>query len=73
MSSARLFRPLARAIQRPVARPSFAAFSTKTLKLAAPITPSINAQLQAKREAGAAPKTQLDMGPMTKLVSNTEC
>jgi hypothetical protein len=72
MSSARLLRPLVRAVQRPAARPSFAAFSTKTLKLAAPVTPSINAQLQARREAAASPKTQLDLSPMTKLVSNID-
>jgi hypothetical protein len=73
MSSARLFRPLARALQRPVARPSFAAFSTKSVtKPLLLSTPSINAQLRAKTQvAPAAPKTQLDETPMTKLVGAT--
>ncbi|KAF2425241.1 hypothetical protein EJ08DRAFT_652163 [Tothia fuscella] len=70
MSTPRILRPFARAVQRPIIRPTnFAAFSTKSTKAIAPFTPSINAPLRAKTSPNASPKTQsvLDQSPMTKL------
>lgn len=63
-------RPLARAFQRPIARPSYAAFSTKSPKAIAPFTPSITARLQSRTKQGA--KAAPAEAPMTKLVCATK-
>jgi hypothetical protein len=72
MSSARILRPFARAIQRPVARPtSYAAFSTKSDKLVAPFTPSVNSQLMHARTQQSTGKAVEPAEKMSKLVRDT--
>jgi hypothetical protein len=72
MSSARILRPFARALQRPIARPtSYAAFSTKSAKVVAPFTPSANTQLLQSRTQQSSGKAVEPAQKMTKLVWNS--
>ncbi|KAE9969107.1 hypothetical protein BLS_001321 [Venturia inaequalis] len=65
MSSARILRPFARALQRPIARPtSYAAFSTKSAKV---VAPSVTAQLQQAKTQQSSAKTIEPAQKMTKL------
>lgn len=68
MSSARILRPFARALQRPIARPtSYAAFSTKSAKV---VAPSVTAQLQQAKTQQTSAKAVEPAQKMTKLVWN---
>lgn len=68
MSSARILRPFARALQRPIARPtSYAAFSTKSEKI---VAPSATAQLQQTKTQQSSAKAVEPAQKMTKLVRN---
>jgi hypothetical protein len=71
MSSAQILRPFARALQRPIARPtSYAAFSTKSAKVVAPFTPSANTLLLQARTQKSSEKAVEPAQKMSKLVWN---